>query len=94
MWCPKTRESFTAVWTGGDATLEYAGAVDWKHKWFFSSAVAQFYPALREMAPDAPEEAAGQETAEPNTAPPRPDITELVSEGQEIVVQVAKDSTW
>ena len=45
----------------------------------------------RTVSPDAPEEAAGQETAEPNTAPPRPDITELVSEGQEIVVQVAKD---
>jgi len=45
----------------------------------------------RTVSPDASEEAAGQETVEPSPAPPRPDITELVSEGQEIVVQVAKD---
>jgi Ribonucleases G and E len=45
----------------------------------------------RTQSPDASEAVTGQPAAEPSPAPPRPDITELVSEGQEIVVQVAKD---
>lgn len=41
----------------------------------------------RTQSPDASEAV----TDEPSPVPSRPDITELVSEGQEIVVQVAKD---
>ena len=45
----------------------------------------------RTQPPDPSEAVTDQPAAEPSPAPPRPDITELVSEGQEIVVQVAKD---
>ena len=45
----------------------------------------------RTPAPNASGDADHDEVAVQSAAPPRPDISELVSEGQEIVVQVAKD---
>ena len=45
----------------------------------------------RTLAPDSSSTAVLPEAVVPSAAPPRPDISELVSEGQEIVVQVAKD---
>ena len=45
----------------------------------------------RAPAPNASGDADHDEVAVQSAAPPRPDISELVSEGQEIVVQVAKD---
>ncbi|HCX86416.1 MAG TPA: ribonuclease G [Gammaproteobacteria bacterium] len=45
----------------------------------------------RAPAPDPSGDADVSEAAVQSTAPPRPDISELVSEGQEVVVQVAKD---
>ena len=45
----------------------------------------------RTPPPDLSADAVLAEAAVPSDPPPRPDISELVSEGQEIVVQVAKD---
>ena len=45
----------------------------------------------RTPPPDPSADAVLPEAAVPSDPPPRPDISELVSEGQEIVVQVAKD---
>jgi len=45
----------------------------------------------RAPAPNASGDADHDEVAVQSAAPPRPDISELVSEGQEIVVQVAKE---
>jgi hypothetical protein len=49
-------ERANTVWTGGDATLKYAGAVDWRHAWFYSSPVGDFLPALYALMGSEPED--------------------------------------
>ena len=44
------------IWTGGDATLEYAGAVDWQNKKFYSSPVERFYGIVKATMDQAPED--------------------------------------